>query len=137
MDMSSINWLAVVVCVVLSMIIGTVWYNPKVFYTAWWKGIGKSESDMGMAKAGPMLWGLTILASLVEAVAVAFMLKAMNATGPAAGAAAGFMLWLGFIAPTNLVNKLFAGHGFRVWAIEAGNHLLNMLVFGAVLGAWR
>ena len=55
----------------------------------------------------------------------------------ASGALAGFMLWLGFIAPTYLVNKLFAGHGLKIWAIETGNHLVNFLLFGAILGAWR
>ena len=25
----------------------------------------------------------------------------------------------------------------KEWAIEAGNHLVNMLLFGAILGAWR
>jgi hypothetical protein len=84
-----------------------------------------------------MLWGLTLLAILVEAVFLAIMTNTMNATSAASGAAAGAMLWLGFVAPTNLVNKLFAGHGLKVWAIEAGNHLVNMLVFGAILGAWR
>jgi len=28
-------------------------------------------------------------------------------------------------------------NGFKVWAIEAGNHLLNLLLFGAILAAWR
>ena len=55
----------------------------------------------------------------------------------ASGVLAGFMLWLGFIAPTYLVNKLFAGHGLKIWAIEAGNHLVNFVLFGAILGAWR
>ena len=55
----------------------------------------------------------------------------------ASGVLAGFMHWLGFVAPTNLVNKLFAGQGFKVWAIEAGNHLINLLLFGAILGGWR
>ena len=27
---------------------------------------------------------------------------------------AGFMIWLGFVATTNLVNNLFAGRGFKV-----------------------
>ena len=45
MDFSSINWLAVVACVVASMIIGSVWFNPKTFFPAWWKAIGKSDSD--------------------------------------------------------------------------------------------
>jgi hypothetical protein len=53
------------------------------------------------------------------------------------GAGTGFMLWLGFIAPTYLVNKLFAGHGLKVWAIEVGNHLVNFVLSGAILGAWR
>jgi len=53
------------------------------------------------------------------------------------GALTGFVIWLGFVAPTHLVNKLFAGHGLKVRAIEAGNHLLNFVVFGAILGAWQ
>jgi len=41
MDFGSVNWLAVVVCVVLAMISGLVWYHPKLFFPAWWEGIGK------------------------------------------------------------------------------------------------
>lgn len=84
-----------------------------------------------------MIYVLTILAAFVQAVFVAIMLNVMGTTTAAAGALAGFWLWLGFVAPTNLVNKLFAGHGLKVWVIEAGNHLLNFLLFGAILGMWR
>jgi hypothetical protein len=49
----------------------------------------------------------------------------------------GVILWLGFVAPTSLVNKLFAGHGLKIWAIEAGNHLVTFALMGAILGAWR
>jgi hypothetical protein len=84
-----------------------------------------------------MIYVFTIIAAFVEAVSIAFLLKTMGATSVASGAMVGFMLWLGFVAPTNLVNKLFAGHGFKVWAIETGNHLLNFLIFGAILGAWQ
>jgi hypothetical protein len=61
----------------------------------------------------------------------------MGTTTLSSGLLAGFMLWLGFVAPTNLVNKLLAGQGFKAWAIEAGNHLLNFLLFGAILAVWR
>jgi hypothetical protein len=141
MDFGSINWLAVLVCVVVSMIVGTVWYNPKTFFPIWWKGIGKTEEEPGMQGAMGMTWALTILASFVQAV---FMALLVNAAGSlaggatfASGAAVGALAWLGFVAPTNLVNKLFAGYGFKVWAIEAGNHLINFVLFGAILGAWR
>ena len=45
MDFGSVNWLAVVACVVSNMIIGSIWYNPATFFKTWWKGIGKKETD--------------------------------------------------------------------------------------------
>jgi len=142
MDFSSINWLAVVACVVVSMISGSLWYNPKTFFPVWWRGIGKVGDGAPGTDNMALTWGLTIVSSLVQAIAMAFMVNAMGGlmTGGAnalTGAATGFMLWFGFVAPTNLVNKLFAGHGLKVWAIEAGNHLINLVLFGLILGAWR
>jgi hypothetical protein len=141
MDFSTVNWLAVVVCVVVSMISGTIWYNPKTFFPIWWKGIGKT-GEPGMQGNMGMTWALTLLSSFIQAVAMSFMVDAMGSlmTGgvsAATGAMTGFMLWFGFIAPTYLVNKLFAGHGLQVWAIEVGNHLVNFVLFGAILGAWQ
>lgn len=142
MDFSSINWLAVVACVVVSMVSGSLWYNPKTFFPIWWKGIGKSEHDIPGSQNMGIVWGLTVLSSFVQAVFMALMVTAMGSMTPGgatlvSGATAGFLLWLGFVAPTYLVNKLFAGHGLKVWAIEVGNHLVNFVLFGAILGAWR
>jgi len=130
MDFSNVNWLGIVICVVFSMVSGFIWYHPKVFFPAWWAGIGKS-GDGGMEGAGASTWILTIIAALVQAVSVSFLLPFMGGSG----AMTGFMIWFGFVAPTNLVNKLFAGHGLKVWAIEAGNHLVNLVAFGAILSA--
>jgi hypothetical protein len=136
-----LNWWAILSCVVVSMVSGSLWYNPKTFFTIWWQGIGKSDAEPGMKGNMPLTWTLTVLSSFVQAL---FMALAVGALGPVLGGTSvvtgleiGGLLWLGFIAPTYLVNKLFAGHSFRVWAIEVGNHLVNFLAFGAILGAWR
>jgi len=139
MDFGSINWLAVVACVIVSMITGSLWYNPKTFFPAWWEVVGKGK-EPGMENMG-MTWGLTVLSSIVQAIFMSLMVTAMGSlmggATLASGMMTGLMLWLGFIAPTYLVNKLFAGHGLKIWAIETGNHLVNFLLFGAILGAWR
>ncbi len=141
MDFSSINWLAVVACVVVSMIVGSLWFNPKTFYPAWWKAIGRSENDVpGMQNMG-MVWGLTVLASFVQAVFMALMVNAMGSMteGGAtlgSGATAGFLLWLGFVAPSSLTNKLFASQ-LKAWVIEVGNHLVTFVAMGAILGWWQ
>jgi len=140
MDFSSINWLAVVVCVVVSMIVGSVWFHPKTFFPIWWRAIGKTENDVPGGTNMGLMWGGTILASFVQAVFMALFVKAMGSmTGGAtlaSGATAGFLLWLGFVAPTSLTNKLFAGR-LQAWFFEAGNHLVDFVLFGAILGAWH
>lgn len=136
MDLSSVNWLAVIACVVISMISGSIWYNPKTFFPAWWAVVGNGRSQPGMENMG-MTWGLTVLSSAVQAFAMGFMVNALEVNTAAGGARLGFMLWLGFIAPTYLVNKLFAGHGLKVWLIEIGNHFVNFLIFGALLAVWK
>lgn len=138
MDFSSINWLAVLACVVFSMVSGSLWFGPKTFFPVWWKAIGMKEGDT--ANGSPITWVLIIVSSVVQAVFMALMVTAMGSlTGGAtlaSGATAGFMLWLGFVAPTGLANKLFSSQ-LKAWAIETGNHLINFVVFGAILGAWR
>ena len=142
MDFSTINWWAVVACVVASMIIGSIWFSPKVFYRPWWKAIGKSEADMmsgdqSMSGMG-MTWVMVIVSSLVQAIFMNLMVNAMGSmtggTTLASGATAGFLLWLGFVAPSSLTNKLFADR-VKAWYYEAGNHLVTFVVMGAIAGA--
>ena len=47
MNMGSVNWLAVIVCVVVAMVSGFIWYHPAVFFKAWWRGISKDDMDQG------------------------------------------------------------------------------------------
>lgn len=142
MDFSAINWLAVIVCVIVSMVVGSFWFNPKTFFPMWWKAIGYSDTA-GPSEKIPMglVWGLVILSSFIQAVFMALIVNALGSLMPggptlASGALAGFLLWLGFVGPTSLTNKLFAGQ-LKAWLLETGNHLLDFVLFGAILGAWH
>ena len=124
------------------MVVGSLWYNPKTLFPAWWKAIGRSDKDQpgGGASMG-VTWGLTVLAALVEAIFMALFVKAMGRMNGgmatlASGAFAGFLIWLGFVATTSLTNKLFAGQ-LKAWVIEVGNHLVTMVLMGAIVGAWH
>jgi hypothetical protein len=107
------------------------------------KAIEKTEpNDPNDRNMGPVIriFGLTILASFVQAVFMSLMVNAMGSmTGGAtlaSGATAGFLLWLGFVAPSSLTNKLFADR-VKAWYYEAGNHLVTFVVMGAIVGAWQ
>jgi hypothetical protein len=140
MNFSSINWLAVLACVVASMVIGAVWFGPKTFFRIWWKAIGKSDiEDAGGSSIGMgVTWGLIVFCAFVQAVFMSLFVNALGSvTGGvslASGVLAGFLLWLGFVAPASLTNKLFADR-LKAWVLEAGNHLITYLVMGAIIGA--
>jgi len=142
MNIGSINWLAVLVCVIVSMVVGSIWFSPKVFFTIWWKAIGKTENQAPGEWSIPMwlTWVLVVLSSFVQAVFMALFVNAMGSmTGGAtlgSGIMTGFLLWLGFVAPASLLNKLFAGQ-LKAWVLEVGHHLIVFLLFGAILGAWH
>ena len=141
MDFSTVNWLAVVVCVVASMVIGGVWFGPKTFFPAWWKAVGKdvpNAGEPGSSLGMGMVWGGIVLAAFIQAVFMSLMVNAMGSmTGGAtlgSGALTGFFLWLGFVGPSSLTNKLFADR-LKAWTLEQGNHLITFVVMGAIAGA--
>ena len=138
MDFSSLNWLAVLACVVFTMVSGSIWFGPKTLYPVWWKALGMGEK--APPKATPLTWILVVVTSLVQNVFLAFMVNAMSnmfaGSSLISGALTGFLVWVGFVATTGLVNKLFTAQ-YRAWMLEQGNHLINFVVCGAILGAWR
>ena len=140
MVFAGINWIAVLICVVFAMANGFVWYNPKTFFNTWWKVVGGGKEMPSGQNMGPV-WAATIAAAAVKAIgmAIAVNVFADNLGGYSAlnGLLTGLIVWAGVVAPTYLSNKLFAGHGVKVWLIEIGNHLVDFLAFGLLLGAWR
>jgi hypothetical protein len=144
MDFGSINWLAVAVCFAVNMIIGSIWFSEKGFFPPWWAAIGKSKSEVPGIK-GPnamaLTFGITMIAVLVVVVFMSLMVTAMGKMTPGgatlvSGATTGLVLWLGFVGPTSIANRVFAGQ-LKAWVLEAGYHLVNFVVIGAILGAWR
>ena len=88
-SMSGINWLAVVVGVVVSNVVGFLWYGP-LFGNTWLRIIGKKREDI---EASPSMYAVTAVASLVTMVVLAMVVAAFGAEtfvdGLVAGAVAG------------------------------------------------
>ena len=52
---------------IIPLFIGAIWYNPKVFGTAWMNSIGKTEEDLAGANM-PVIFGLTFIFSALLAL---------------------------------------------------------------------
>lgn len=46
LDISTLNWLAVVVAAALAFVLGDLWYSPLLFGKAWMRENNLSEEDL-------------------------------------------------------------------------------------------
>ena len=58
------NWIAIFVSALATLVVGFVWYNPKVFGTVWMKETGLTQEEL--AKGNMLkIFGLTYIFSLI------------------------------------------------------------------------
>lgn len=131
----SINYWAVLVATAAAMVVGAVWYSPILFAKPWMALVGKRQEDMKKG-VGP-LYAITAVATLLCAYILAHFVDYTGANTWLLGLQTGFWAWLGFVAPTILVESLFAGRAWKLYVITVGHHLVSLLVMGAILAAWK
>ncbi len=67
-----INFLAVLVAALVPMIMGFIWYNPKVLGNAWMQAAGLNEEKLKGANMA-LIFGLSFVLSLLLAFSIQFM----------------------------------------------------------------
>jgi hypothetical protein len=134
MQFGNVNGLAVLVSAVASLVVGFVWFSKPLFEGAWLAGIGRTREQV--AAAPPTRFVIAFIAAVLEAYILAALLNITGGASLSTGILMAVVLWVSFVATTTAASYAFAGRGLRVWMIEAGNHLVTLLVMGAILGLW-
>ena len=145
MDMSTINWLAVLVAGISAFVVGGIWYSPGLFGKAWMKDNGFTEEQIKQGGNKGKIFGFTFIFSLVMAANLGMFLNDPPATCPegcairtdlAWGATAGFLagIWT-FCAIA--IHSLFELKPWRLILINGFYSLVSLTLMGAIIGAWR
>jgi len=133
MDMSAINWLAVLVAAVSGFIIGGLWYGPLLGKT-WMRVSGVTEEQTKQGNMG-MIFGVSFILQLLAAIVLAMFI------GPESdltfGLMAGGSVGLFWVATSFGVVYLFEQRPFAHWAVNSGYWVVAYLVMGGILGAWQ
>lgn len=159
------NFLAILVAALSSFVVGSIWYNPKVFGTIWMKEAGLTQEQV---EKGNMLkiFGLTFVYSFM----LAFMLQnlvihqsgAIGMIGGVTSIATAKPSFLAFMAdygdafrtykhgalhglvsgiflalPIISINGLFEQKSWKYMAIQAGYWIVIMMVMGAIICGWK
>jgi Protein of unknown function (DUF1761) len=135
-----ISYLMVVVCAVLSMIVGSVWYGP-LFGKKWMEICGVDPTNLDaikqMQKEAMPLYGIQFVLSLLQLYILAHFVQGWS---EASGIESAVWMWLGFVMPTVAGSAMWNNSPNRLkWAsflIQAGYQLVMFVIYGYILGMW-
>jgi hypothetical protein len=141
MHMHSLNWLAVLVAGISTMVVGFLWYSPLLFAKPWMREMGydpndKAKTDEMKKTAGPA-YGGSFVAGLLSAFTLALILHGLRAEDLHFGIMASFHIWLGFVATVQFTGALFMKQSMKLFAINTGYQLVCYLVMGSILTLWK
>ncbi|HEY0673282.1 MAG TPA: DUF1761 domain-containing protein [Longimicrobiales bacterium] len=133
MELSTINWLAVLVAALSTFILGGLWYGP-LFGRSWMRASGMTEERANAGNKG-RIFGLSLVLQFIAALVLDMFIGAEGnlAFGTAAGAAVG-IFW---VATAFAVVYLFEQRPVGHWAVNAFYHIVSYTVMGAILGGWN
>jgi hypothetical protein len=130
-----INFLAVLVCGVVAMIIGAIWYGP-LFGKKWMKEEGSTEEELRKDFNPAKTYGLAFIGNLIIAYVLARVIGYTAAASVADGLRVAFLCWIGFTGVTMMINYLFERKTIALFFINSMYHLVIFLVFAIILSAW-
>jgi len=133
-----INYIAVILATLSSMVVGSIWYTPRVFGNYWMKQSGVTPSGNSRDAIMPIV--VTVLVSFVTAWVLAgaayiaqafyggsFLLNTLITAG---------ILWAGFTAARFVTHDAFDRRPAGLTILNIAHELVTVLVMALIIGVW-
>jgi hypothetical protein len=131
-----INWLAVTVALVASMVLAKTWFTPKTFGNPWRAYTGITPADSKKVGKKPII--LTLFANIVTVVALAAVINICSVffqdSSIWLAALVGLTAWLAFSATTLATHNAFEQKPQKLTLINNGYQLALFLIISIIIG---
>lgn len=141
MHFLGVNVWAVLVCALVTMVAGFVWYSPVLFANPWMVLMGYDPNDKAklaeMQKSAGPSYAMSLVASILAAIVLGKIIEVANVNSALNGMEIGLAIWLGIVTTVQLTGALFSRQPFKLYLINTGYQAVCYLAMGAILGGWR
>ena len=133
-----INYWAVILATLSSMVVGSIWYTPRVFGNYWMKAANVTPSGNTKDAVWPIV--ITLLVSFVTAWVLAgasfiawdfyggsFLVNALVTA---------IVLWAGFTAARFITHDAFDGRASGLTVLNIAHELVTLVIMALIIGAW-
>ncbi len=135
-----INYWTVILATLSSMVVGSIWYTPKVFGNAWMRLAKVTPPDSRAASAAVVPILVTVVVSFVTAWVLAGAATiAWHFYGGSylmAALVTGLLLWAGFTAARFITHDAFEGRPAALTLMNCMHELVTIVVMALIIGVW-
>ncbi len=132
--LENINFLAVVLGAVASLLIGALWYAPQLFGKQWMKLVGLKEKDMQSKDGMGVMMAMSVVFYFLVSVVTALLFEMTGSEGAGDGLLLGGILGFVFGFGPLSVTYVFARRRFDLSLIDGGYIVVTTAVIGTVIG---
>lgn len=132
-----LNWLAVLVSVVASFVVGALWYSPLLFGKQWVKAHGFSDQQIdAMQQSAGSAYVSALVGYIIMALVFTVIISQIGITQLWDGLLLALVIWIGFVMTNGLTNAMFSGKSRGAFLIDTSYQLVTILIMGAILTVW-
>lgn len=128
-----VNPFAIIVVVILNILLGMLWYSPKVLGKVWADTLRIRYDKI---KPSVFHYVAAIIVSLITATVMSIFISWLDLVTIGEGLVFGFLVWLGFVATSHFSGVIWAQKPFKAYLIDVSFLLVNLLIMGAILSVW-
>ena len=133
-----INYWAVILATLSSMVVGSVWYTPRVFGNYWMKAAGITPSGDSKDAIRPI--AVTLVVSFITAWVLAgaafiswdfyggsFFVNSLLTA---------IILWAGFTAARFITHDAFDGRPAGLTVLNVAHEFVTIVIMAIIIGVW-
>jgi hypothetical protein len=131
-----LNWVAILVAAIASFLFEALWFS--IFMSEWLAGIGRTREWLMNSGMSPALqYGVAILCAVIAATVLSIFIQGSGEYSARRGILVGALVWLGFVATSWATEYIFEVRTLNIYAVNAGFWLFDLMLIGAIVGAWK
>lgn len=133
-----VNIWGIIAAVVVSMVVGYIWYAKPVFGKEWMKlakiNEKQAKEGSGVAMLGMIFFAFVLAHVLATLTFIVDYFYGDDLTYLQSALMTAVLVWLGFMLYVSMTLSLFEQRGSRLTLINVGNQLATILAMAATIG---
>lgn len=131
-----VNYWAVVIATISTMIVGSIWYTPKVFGNYWMRVAKVDPGDRSAVV--PIITTLIVsfISAWVLALATQVAWEALGGRYLLIALLTGILLWAGFTAARFITHDAFEGRPAGLTILNIAHEFVTIVIMAVIIGVW-